>query len=66
MIVTGSCNFTTSLKANQEISYALEVACGSPLVGEWLDAFRDSFKGGITIDEVESLGKAQAAPATPQ
>ena len=71
VIVAGSCNFTTSSKANQEISYALEVACGSPLVGEWLDAFRESFNGGITIDEVESLSvkpkqQAQAAPATPQ
>ena len=28
MIVAGSCNFTTSSKANQEVSYALEVVSG--------------------------------------
>ena len=71
VIIAGSYKFTTSSNANQEVSYVLEVAYGSPLVNEWLDTFRKSFNGGITIDEVESLSvkpkqQAQAAPTTPQ
>ena len=53
VIVAGSCNFTTSSKANQEISYALEVACGSPLVGEWLDAFCETSTGASRSTRVE-------------
>ena len=52
-LVVGSCNLTTSSKANYEAGVALEISQESETAKKWLRAFEEIYEGGITIEDHE-------------
>ena len=53
-ILIGSCNFTTSSKANREASIGLTTKQGTELVRHWESAFEEVFESGSSIDQFEA------------
>ena len=53
IVLAGSCNFTTSSKANQEAGVKLILKKGSPFQKSWEDEFCKSFEGAETLEEFE-------------
>ena len=61
-ITYGSCNFTTSSKANRETSVALELSERSGTALQWVASFEECFRDGSTISDFE--GPAASATVT--
>ena len=56
-LVIGSCNFTTSSKANREAGVVIQCKEGDQLLKDWQQSFDDAFDAGATVEEFEkSLG----------
>ena len=56
-LVIGSCNFTTSSKANREAGVVIQCKEGDQLLKDWQQSFDDAFAAGATVEEFEkSLG----------
>ena len=53
-MLIGSCNFTTSSKANREASIGITTKSGTDLVRRWESAFEEVFESGLNIDQFES------------
>lgn len=53
-MLVGSCNFTTSSKANKEVSVGISVSSGTELVRRWESAFEEAFENGSNIDQFET------------
>ena len=53
-MLVGSCNFTTSSKANKEASIGIRVNFGTELVRRWESAFEEAFENGSNIDQFET------------
>jgi hypothetical protein len=53
-MLVGSCNFTTSSKANKEASIGISVNSGTELVRRWESAFEEAFENGSNIDQFET------------
>ena len=54
-MLVGSCNFTTSSKANKEAStIGISVNFGTELVRCWESAFEEAFENGSNIDQFET------------
>ena len=49
----GSCNYTTSSKANRECSIVIKTSEDESLVRTWVKTFEETFQHGNAIDEVE-------------
>ena len=52
-LLVGSCNFTTSSKANREAGVGLMLAEDSVTTRSWLAAFQEVFSAGIDINQLE-------------
>ena len=55
-LLVGSCNFTTSSKANKEAGVGLVLAEESATIRSWLAAFEEVFSAGIDINQLETEG----------
>ena len=52
-LIVGSCNFTTSSKANHEAGVALELLEGSATAQSWLKAFEEIFDQAASMEDFE-------------
>ena len=60
----GSCNYTTSSKANRECSIVIKTSEDESLVRTWVKTFEETFQHGNAIDEVEQsrVGSSNQRP----
>ena len=57
-LVIGSCNFTTSSKANREAGVVIQCKTGDQLLKDWQQSFDEAFAAGATVEEFErNLGE---------
>ena len=58
-LVVGSCNLTTSSKANYEAGVALELSQEGDTAKMWLHAFEEIYEGGTAIEDHEGAAGNQ-------